>query len=314
MTQQLVATLSISLPIILLILLGRVLRRVRVIGEAGIADIKSLIVNAALPSVLFVAFLTIDFESRYLGLFIFMPIVLFGLLALGYLLGRLPGWRAPAPFLMTGFEFGMLGISLFGTAYGMDQVGVISVVGLPHELFIWFVFVTLIRVRYGQAGSVGETLRSFAGSPIIIAIVAGTALNIMGATNWLLETPGTAAVISGLELLGGIIAPLILIVIGYGTRLNPRGVLEAAPLVLVRMAVVITLGLTVVPAVVEGMLGLPVLFTHAVVTFLVLPPPFIVPLYVPQDRHEDQAYSNNVLSLATVASIAAFLIYVTITA
>lgn len=290
------------------------LRAVRLISDAGLADIKALIVNAALPAVLFVAFLGIEFESRYLGLFILMPVVLFGLLALGYLLGRLPGWPAPAPFLMTGFEFGMLGISLFGTAYGMDQVGVISVVGLPHELFIWFVFVTLIRLRYGQTGSALDTLRSFGTSPIILAILAGTVLNIAGAAPWLLATAPTAAIISGLEMLGGIVGPLILIVIGYGTRLNPRGVIEAAPLVVVRMLVVLTVGLTVVPAVVEGLLDLPRIFTHAVVTFMILPPPFIVPLYVPQERKADQAYSNNVLSLATVASIVAFLVYVTVTA
>ncbi len=42
---------------------------------------------------------------------------------------------------------------------------------------------------------------------------------------------------------------------------------------------------------------------------MILPPPFIVPLYVPSDRREDLAYSNNVLSLYTICSIAGFLVY-----
>ncbi len=309
MLQQIEGTITTTVPIVLLIVLGAVIRRLRIISDTGLAEIKALIVNVALPAVLFVAFLTIEFEGRYLGIFVFMPVLLFLLLGVGYAAGRLPGWPRPVPFLMTGFEFGMLGISLFGTAYGMQQVGVISVVGLPHELFIWFVFVTLLRLRYGVGGSIGETVRSFVTSPVIVAILAGTLLNLLGAGDWVTGALAPSAVIGALNMLGSIIGPLILIVIGYGTRLTRRGVVQAAPTVVLRFAIVVTVGLTVVPAVIEGMLGLPRIFTHAVFTFLILPPPFIVPLYIPGDRSDDLAYSNNVLSLYTVFSIAAFLVY-----
>jgi hypothetical protein len=36
-----------------------------------------------LPAVFFVAFLTISFDPRYLGIFVFMPILLFALLGWG---------------------------------------------------------------------------------------------------------------------------------------------------------------------------------------------------------------------------------------
>ena len=309
MLQNMSETISTTVPIILLIGLGTVVRRVGVISERGLEEIKTLIVNVALPAVLFVAFLTIRFESRYLGLFLFMPVVLFALLGLGYALGRLPGWSRPVPFLATGFEFGMLGISLFGTAYGMDQVGVISVVGLPHELFIWFVFVTLLRLRYGTGGTWGETLKSFLTSPVIVAILAGTVLNVAGASAWITTAVIPASVVGALEMLGAIIGPLILIVIGYGTRISRSGVGQAMPLVVIRFAAVLATGLWVVPPVVEGVLGLPAIFSHAVFTFLILPPPFIVPLYIPAEHTDDLTYSNNVISLYTVASIVAFLIY-----
>lgn len=309
MLQQIGSTVTTTVPIVLLIILGAVIRRIRLISPRGLSEIKGFIVNVALPAVFFVSFLTIEFETRFLGLFAFMPIVLFGLLGLGYLLGRLPGWPRPVPFLMTGFEFGMLGISLFGTAYGMNQVGVISVLGLPHELFIWFVFVTLLRLRYGAGGTVGETVRSFATSPIIIAIISGSVLNLAGAGPWLTTALVPSAFIGALEMVGNVIGPLILIVIGYGTRLTRRGITAAAPLVLLRFAVVLALGLTVVPWVVEGVLQLRPIFTHAVFTFLILPPPFIVPLYIPGTEETDLTYSNNVLSLYTVFSIAAFLVY-----
>lgn len=313
MLETLSSTAATAVPIVLLIALGGVIRRLGIISDSGLADIKALIVNVALPAVLFVAFLTIEFDARYLGIFVFMPALLFGLLGFGYLAARIAavsgGHPQPVPFLMTGFEFGMLGISLFGTAYGMNQVGVISVVGLPHELFIWFVFVTLLRLRYGVAGSVAETLRSFLTSPVIVAILAGTVLNLAGAAPWVTSALLPASIIGALEMLGGVIGPLILIVIGYGTQLSRSGVAAAAPLVLLRFVVVVVVGLFVVPPVVEGMLGLPPIFSHAVFTFVILPPPFIVPLYVPAAARDDLAYSNNVLSLYTVFSIVAFLLY-----
>lgn len=309
MLTSVAGTVSTAVPIVLLILAGAVIRRLRLLDDHGVSQIKGLIVNVALPAVLFVAFLTLEFERRYLGIFVLMPILLFLLLGLGYILGRLPGWRRPAPFLMTGFEFGMLGISLFGTAYGMTNLGVISVVGLPHELFIWFVFVSLMRIRFGGAGSLVETVKSFLTSPVIVAILAGTVLNLVGLSDWVTTAVVPASVVGALEMLGVVVGPLILLVIGYGTRISRSAVVSTAPLVLVRYAVVLLLGLTVVPAVVEGVLGLAPVFTHATFTFLILPPPFIVPLYIPEGDTEDLTYSNNVLSVYTLLTIVTFLVY-----
>ena len=47
--------------------------------------------------------------------------------------------------LITGFEYGMLAISLFGAAYGLDKIGYIAIVDLGHEIFIWFVFLPLFN-------------------------------------------------------------------------------------------------------------------------------------------------------------------------
>lgn len=309
MDTQIVATTMTAVPIILLILSGVIIRRVGIISPHGIEELKKIVVNVALPAVLFRAFLTIQFESRYLGIFVFMPIILFGLLGGGYLFRTfVPRWRT-TPFLMTGFEFGMLGISLFGTAYGMDQIGAISVVGLPHELFIWFVYVTLMRIQFGGSSTIGGTLRSFLTSPVIVAILSGTVLNLVGLSGWFTTALVPAAFLETLSLLGGIVGPLILLIIGYGTRISLAGLRQALPLVGVRFVVVLAIGLFVVPTVIEGILGLAPIFTYAVFTFIILPPPFIVPLFTPAEEREEMAYINNVLSVYTLFSIVMFLIY-----
>jgi hypothetical protein len=62
--------------------------------------------------------------------------------------------------------------------------------------------------------------------------------------------------------------------------------------------------------VIEGLLGLDRLFSAAVFTMAVLPPPFVIPLYQARDAasDEDRDYVTNTLSLATVATLAAYCI------
>jgi len=309
MTADISRTIAASVPIILLIGLGYIVRLTRVLSEGAIEELKGFIVRVALPAVLFRAFLTVELTAGYLGIFVMMPVVLVSLLLLGFLVERPLGGMRSTPFLLTGFEFGMLGISLFGTAYGMDQVGIISVVGLPHELFIWFVYVTVMSARYGAGGTIRETVRSFLRSPIIIAIASGAILNVLGLGPAITASIITRPILRAMELLGGVIAPLILVVIGYGMRIAPDRVRGALPTVLVRYAVILTLLFFAVRPLVEGVMGLPRIVSHAVATFLLLPPPYIVPLYVPGDRPRDLAYANNVLSVYTLLSITSFLVY-----
>jgi hypothetical protein len=70
---------------------------------------------------------------------------------------------------MTGFESGMLGISLFGSAYGLSQVGYFAVVDLGHELFIWFFFLALLLAKRDGIRSPGRLFGAFIRSPVIIA-------------------------------------------------------------------------------------------------------------------------------------------------
>jgi hypothetical protein len=312
MSQEVIDTIATSVPILLLIGAGVIVRKIKLLSERGLEEIKSLIVNAALPAAFFVTFLTVEFDTTYLGLFLFVPAILFVMLLVGYLADRLPLTKRPTPFLMTGFEFGMLGIGLFTTAYGMSNFWSISVVALPHEIFVWFVLVTLMKARYGGPTDFRSTLISFARSPIIIAILSGLLLNLTGLTEWFTTALVPRSFVRALEMLSNIIGPLILIVVGFGTRISLKGLGEAAPVMLIRGALIVLIAGWIAPFVSRELLGLPRIFSHAIFTFLVLPPPYIVPLYIPSSEEEDLAYSNNVLSSYTVISIVAFLIYYTL--
>lgn len=298
------------LPIFLLIGLGAWVRRSQFLPERAIDDLRKIVVNFALPSVLFVSFLNIEMQTNYLVLFVLTGAVCIALYVLGVALRRRLNVPHPYfPFLMTGFEYGMLGVSLFGSAYGLENIGYIAVADLGHELFIWFVFLALLLMTREGHTSPAQLAGSFFRSPVILAILAGIALNLLGAADFLAEQPVTGGVLATLDFLSALTIPLILIIVGYGIRLDREGLRDAALVIGVRLAILIPLALLVNAVIVRGLLDLERPFEIALFTLFILPPPFIVPLYMRQDLPDEKRYVNNVLMLYTVVSLAIFSIY-----
>ncbi|MFW5728548.1 MAG: hypothetical protein ACOCYG_02705 [Spirochaetota bacterium] len=259
---------------------------------------------------LFLAFLDMELEAAFLGLFATIAVVCFLLLGYGYLLRRILSVRHEYyPFLMTGFEFGMVGITLFGTAYGLSSVGYIAIVDLSHELFIWFVFATILTAKRDGVSSFTGTLKGFVTSPLIVAIVAALVLNLTGLGEWFRTMPVGVAVTETFDFLGGLLIPAILIIIGYGMRLSREGFREAIGVVVGRFVVLVPLAFFVSLVVVRRWLALEPAFEAAVFTFFVLPPPYIVPLFMRKDLTEERVYANNVLSVYTAISLVVFIVY-----
>ncbi|GAA4891889.1 auxin efflux carrier [Tessaracoccus lubricantis] len=312
MSSALGPTLAGIVPILLLIGLGVLLRHLGVLDGGTAEGLKRLVVNVVLPAVLFLAFLGLEFQPEYLTLVVMVPLLCLVLLGVGRLARR---WlKAPpvATFLFTGFEFGMVGLALFTAAYGMEFTPVAAIVGLGHEFFIWFVFVTLLRRQSDGGVGLGQTLRSFITSPVIIAILAGLLLNAVGAREALESNVLSAALLTTATYLAAIIVPVILILVGHGSRLSADGVRTAAPFVAARFVVCLALAVLVSWGIVGQWLGLGPAVQAAVFMLLILPPPFIVPIFLPAHRADEVAYSNNVLSLYTLVSVAAFVTYVAV--
>jgi predicted permease len=306
------ATLIINrvLPIFALIGLGYWIRRSRFLTEDTIEDLRKIAVNLALPSVLFISFLEIQLRSTYLILFILIFVLCIGLFGLGRLLKRL--FRVQHtyyPFMMTGFEYGMLGVSLFGSAYGLDKIGYIAVVDLGHEIFIWFVFLAFLLMERDGLQNPGQLAQAFFKSPVIIAILAGLILNLVGARDFLYERPVTGALMATFQFLSSLTIPLILIIVGYGIKLDRHGFRDALLVIAVRMALLVPLALVLNSLLIRGLLNLEKPFEAALFTLFILPPPFIVPLYMRPGLAEERRYINNVLTLYTVVSIAIFAVY-----
>lgn len=313
--QQTIQIFNQVLPILFLISLGYWTRQKQFLSESTVDELRKIVVNLALPAVLFTSFLHIELKSAYFVIFA-LTFVLAGLL---FMLGRFLKKRlairfAYFPFLLTGFEYGMLGVSLFGAAYGLEQIGYIAVADLGHEIFIWFVFLPLLLIQRDGAQKPADIAKAFLSAPVVIAILASLIFNVLGGQTWLYDLPITGAIMATLNFLGYLVVPLILIIVGYGIKINRAGLKDALLVVAIRLGIMIPLVFFLNAFLIQGLLGLDHWFEAALFTLLILPPPFIIPLYTdPALPIEEKQYINNVLTVHTVASVALFVIYFVVT-
>jgi len=213
------------------------------------------------------------------------------------------------PFLMTGFEYGMLGISLYGSAYGLENIGPFAIVDLGHELFIWFVFLAMLIKKRDGIQDNRKLLGSFFKSPVIIAILAGIALNLLGVREQLYDYPVTGGIMLTLGYLGNLTVPLILLIVGYGIQLDRDRIKEASTVIGLRLAILLPLAILLSTILVRSILGLNEYFQAAMFTLLILPPPFIIPLYMKPNLVDEKRYVNNVLTVYTLVTIVLFTVY-----
>lgn len=301
------------LPVLLLLGLGMALRRTSLLNDDLVAGLKRLIVDLALPALLFTTFLTTRFAVEHLWVILSVVAVCLLLLGVGELFRRLTRGSAYQRLLFTGFELGMLGFALFTAVYGVAKLPALGVLALGHELFIWFVFASLLRIEASDVVSVRATVRSLVTSPVIIAILAGLLLNFVGLGQWLTTAAIPAAFLGALSYLAALIVPLVLLIVGFGTRLSRTGLRQALPLVVTRLVVVVGLALALNTWLIHGLLGLDQSYQAALFTLMVMPPPFIVPLFIPTSRRADAEYCNNVLSVYSLFSVVVFVSYVMLT-
>jgi predicted permease len=305
------------LPIFLLLGLGYALRVGGLVDDRTGNALKLLVVRVVLPSVLFLSFVDLELKREYVAVVgVVFAICLAGLFAAPPLL-RLAGVDRPwARFLLTGYEYGMLGIGLFAGAYGLAAVPVIAVVAIGHEFFIWFVFfAALVAARDGRP-SFSDLLGRFASNPVILAIVAGLALDLAGIHAADLDAiPGVDAVMATLRLLAPMTVPLILIVVGHGFHFEAGAFGDVARVVALRLALQIPLAALVGFGVFGALLGLEPRFRVALFTLMILPPPFIVPLFMPDGPEvaDERRHVHRVLTVHTLVSLALFAVLVALT-
>jgi predicted permease len=304
------------LPILLLVGLGTLIRRGGLLTPSTVDDLRRLIVTITLPATLFQAFLRVDLEARYAVIVVSVFLACVAVLALAPWLRRGAGIQATSmPNLMAGFEAGMLGIPLFAGVFGASELYRFAIVEIGQELFVFFILVTVVVMRAsGHRPPLSETIGTFVRHPVILAILAGIGGSIIGLADTLEAHALGEALLTTIALLAALTTPLIAIVLGYSTSLRLGALRDPARTVAVRLPIWIGLAVVFNIVVIDGLLGLDRLFQAAVMTMAILPPAFVVPLYMARaigkdvEHDAEHSYTVNTLSLATLVTLAGIVV------
>jgi predicted permease len=301
------------LPVLLLIGLGVLIRQQGFLRPTTIDDLRKFVLNVTLPAALFLAMLQVEIEAKYgvvvVGVFGACVVIL---LAAPWLRSLSRVDATSMPNLMAGFEAGMLGYALFGALFGAATLWRFAIVDIGQVLFVFFILAPVVMRRTsGKSIPLAETAIQFARTPVIIAIVAGIAGSAISLEDTLRTYDLSEALLVTLGLLAALTTPLIAIVLGYSTSLRRGSLRDPMRTLAVRMPIWIGLALVFNIVVIDGLLGLDRLFQAAVMTMAILPPPFVVPLYMARASDHDISadpehdYTVNSLSLATIATLVA---------
>ncbi len=296
------------IPIVVTIFIGHLIRRFFLIKKDTINEFKILIINIGLPSILFLTFVKSEMDVKYLflfsGIFIFCLTLFF--IGIFFKKTKLLTFSF-SPFFITGFEFGMIGVALFTSIFGIENLYVIALIALGHEVFIWFVYFPLLKKRDNISLSV--IFISFLKSPIIFAIILAIFLNVTGLYSVLMQNTIFKGIEESLKLLSSIVVPLILLTVGYSINFqNVRFPLTFKYLA-VRILVISILGSIFYFIFKRLITNLPPLFFYAYITFIILPPPFILPLFIKNEFEDQITFFNNSILIYTLLSFLVFFLF-----
>jgi predicted permease len=292
------------LPVVVMIALGALARRTKLVEREGIGALQILVMKVTLPAVLFGAF----YKASYTLSVALVVVLMFGCSLAAWGLGalarrKLGGADKYLPFLTTGFEAGMMGYALYAMLFGKDAVRWFAVMDLGQVIFVFTAYMALLGAQEGDAKPLGARLLDLVKQPTIGAIAAGVVLGATGLGARLYASPLGEPVQAAADFVAGPTGAVILFVIGY--ELNFSGLKWRAVGQALGLRVAITLPLM---ALMIGALrflepGNGLILWAAALMFT-LPPPYVLPI-VSKDESAKAAITST-LSVATVYSILAF--------
>ena len=296
--------LSKVLPVLVMIVLGRLCETKQIINDEQHACLKAIVGDILLPVVLFQAFFTADYGKRMLLVFVLVFVGYGAALAAGYALRRfVKPYDRFMPLLMTSAEGGMLGYALYALLCGADQTKTYAMVDIGQTVFAYTVFLTALKAAGGEKMTPKFIMKNIVTNKGCIGMLSGIVLGALGVYR---AIDGTAAGEIVSSLLSFITAPtsaLILIIMGYQLHVSKQLLRPVLTTMGLRLGV-----LAVVCAAVSGILFAVIPFDKGLLLALMLqytlPAPFIIPLYA--DLGDDAEYVSTTLSLGTVLAVLLF--------
>ena len=297
--ENFVSVIETALPVFLALGLGMLCRSRNFLTREGIDALKKVVLNLTLPFVLVNAFATAEYSAAAL----ILPLMMFGIcclaLALGFLIIRLSGMNSRlAPFLASGFEAGMLGYALFVLLFPEESVSQFALPDIGQTLFVF----TLYKVLLSGKRDVKAIAKDMATTPILWAVLAGVLIGATGLYGVMEKYHVNGILDAATSFLSAPTGMIILLTVGYDLVLRDIPWKKTAGLIAMRLVVMaVCLGVMILlnRTILNGML-----FEGAAVLMVLLPPPYVIPVFA--DEPAERVQISSALSALTLVTMILF--------
>lgn len=297
--ESLISVLETALPVFLALGLGMLCRSRNFLTREGIDALKKVVLNLTLPFVLLNAFATAEYSAAALILPLMMFFICCLALALGFLIIRLTGMKSRlAPFLASGFEAGMLGYALFVLLFPEESVSQFALPDIGQTLFVF----TLYKVLLSGKRDVKAIAKDMATTPILWAVLAGVLIGATGLYGVMQKYRISGILDASTSFLSAPTGMIILLTVGYDLVIRDIPWKKTGGLIAMRLAVMaVCLGVMILlnRTVLSGML-----FEGAAVLMVLLPPPYVIPVFA--DEPSERVQIASALSALTLVTMILF--------
>ena len=290
-----------ALPVFVMLALGMLCRKTKMISREGVSAMKAFAVNITLPAVMLSAFATASYSRESL----IVPLVIFTVCVLMLLGGhalcramKIPGRLSP--YLATGFEAGMLGYALFALLFPQESTSAFAMVDLGQVLFVF----TLYKALLAGQGGFGGVIREAAHAPTVWAIAAGIVIGASGLYGAMAPSGLSGVLDAVTDFVAAPTSAVILLTIGYDLVPGEIRWRKTARLVALRL-ITGTAALIAVLLVDRLLLG-SMMHPGALMLMFTLPPPYVLPVFA--DVEEERTDVSSALSALTLISLILFMI------
>lgn len=297
--DKVIAVLETALPVFLTLGLGMLCRGKGFLSRDGVDTLKKVVLNLTLPFVLLEAFATAEYTAAAL----FLPLLMFGIcclaLGLGFLASKVFRLKGRlVPFLFSGFEAGMLGYALFVLLFPQQSVSEFALPDIGQTLFVFTLYKTLLSGKR-DIKAIG---RDMAGTPILWAVAAGVLIGATGLYGKMQQWGVAGILTKSTSFLSAPTGMIILLTVGYDLVIRQIPWKKIAGLIAVRLGIMaVCFGVAV--ALNRSVLN-NVLFEGAMLLMLILPPPYVIPVFA--DEPEERVQIASALSALTLVTMLLF--------
>jgi len=301
-----ISVIRTALPVFLALALGMLCRQKKFLTREGIDTLKKVVLNITLPAVLVNAFATAEYSLSTIVLPVLVYVVCIAALVLGFVIVRVCRMKSRlAPFLASGFEAGMLGYALFALLFPGVSAARFAILDLGQTLFVFTVFKILLSGKK-DLKAIG---RDMATTPILWAVLAGVLLGATGLYGKLQQWGVGSILDACTDFVSAPTGMIILLTVGFDLVLREIPWKKTAGLVAMRLGVMaVILGILILlnRTVLNG-----IIFEGAAVLMVLLPPPYVIPVFADEPRERVQiASALSALTLVTMILFAVCSVFV----